>query len=27
MDKSAWFNIWTENWFSELEKSKLKKEN
>ncbi len=22
MDKTAWFNIWTEFWFSELEKSK-----
>jgi len=25
MDKWAWFNIWTDYWFSELEKSKLKK--
>jgi len=26
MDKTAWFNIWTEYWFSELEKSTIKKE-
>ncbi len=24
MDKNAWFSIWTDYWFSELEKSESK---
>lgn len=27
MDKTAWFNLWTEYWFSELAKNKFKKKS